>query len=89
MAGAVSQTNILDYRDKGLVSNVGIPLTSVEIYLTGEEEGGALEGERPRGKVSQSGFASCFSSSISLHLFVSAKNEGVDTDPCLIPIGRR
>jgi hypothetical protein len=50
VAGAITQTNIFDYRDKGKnVVNVGPPLTSVEIYLEGEEE--TMDSHVPRGKV--------------------------------------
>lgn len=49
VAGAVSQTNILDYRSKSGLAHFGPPLSSVEVFLTGDEEdmGKAL----PRGKI--------------------------------------
>lgn len=50
VAGAVAQTNVLDYRNKGSVVNVGAPVTSVEVHLRGEDE--LMERERPVGKVS-------------------------------------
>ncbi|KIW68331.1 hypothetical protein PV04_04284 [Phialophora macrospora] len=39
VAGAISQTNIFDYREKGGdVVGVGAPLSSVEVHLSGEED---------------------------------------------------
>ena len=49
VAGALAQTHILDYRDKGSAVCVGAPLGSVEVHLTGEEE--AMASQAPRGKV--------------------------------------
>lgn len=49
VAGAVAQTNILDYRDKGSKSCVGAPLSSVEVHLAGDEEG--MGKSTPRGTV--------------------------------------
>ncbi|EXJ70038.1 uncharacterized protein A1O5_07111 [Cladophialophora psammophila CBS 110553] len=48
VAGAIAQTNIFDYRDKGLkVCCVGAPLSSVEVNLTGEEH--VMGSRTPRG----------------------------------------
>ncbi|OAP64736.1 hypothetical protein AYL99_00708 [Fonsecaea erecta] len=48
VAGAIAQTNIFDYRDKGdKVCCVGAPLSSVEINLAGEEP--AMGSRTPRG----------------------------------------
>jgi hypothetical protein len=51
VAGAISQTNIFDYREKaGNVVCVGAPLSSVEVHLSGEED---VVGTRaPKGTVS-------------------------------------
>lgn len=49
VAGAVAQTNILDYRDKGGRVCVGAPLSSVEVSLSGDES--AMDTHTPRGKV--------------------------------------
>ncbi|KAK6384695.1 hypothetical protein LTS17_002258 [Exophiala oligosperma] len=38
VAGAIAQTNILDYRDKGRQVCVGAPMSSVELSLAGEED---------------------------------------------------
>ena len=50
VAGAVTQTNVLDYRDKGEEYHFGAPLSSVEIFLQGDEE--LMEGRGAKGKVS-------------------------------------
>jgi hypothetical protein len=51
VAGAISQTNVFDYRDKGpKVISVGAPLGSVEVHLMGDE--GVVGGRAPRGVVS-------------------------------------
>ncbi|KIW79660.1 hypothetical protein Z517_06274 [Fonsecaea pedrosoi CBS 271.37] len=48
VAGAIAQTNIFDYRDKGdKVCCVGAPLSSVEVNLTGEEP--VMGSRTPRG----------------------------------------
>ncbi|KIW92542.1 uncharacterized protein Z519_06389 [Cladophialophora bantiana CBS 173.52] len=48
VAGAIAQTNIFDYRDKGpKVCCVGAPLSSVEVNLTGEEH--VMGSRTPRG----------------------------------------
>lgn len=47
VAGAISQTNMLDYRQ---VDNLGPPLSSVEIKLN-EVPGRAIDGEEPEGKL--------------------------------------
>ena len=49
VAGAVSQTNILDYRSKSGAAHFGPPLSSVEICVTGEEENMAKD--EPQGKI--------------------------------------
>jgi len=49
VAGAVAQTNILDYRDKGHSICVGPAVSSVEISVTGDES--AMGVPQPRGKV--------------------------------------
>ncbi len=49
VAGAISQTNIFDYRDKGRVVGVGAPISSVELHLIGEEE--VVGGRNPKGQV--------------------------------------
>jgi hypothetical protein len=49
VAGAVCQTNILDYRSKSGDAHFGPPLSSVEVYLKGEEGDMALD--EPRGKI--------------------------------------
>lgn len=50
VAGAVTQTHFLDYRDKGVGTIcVGPPVTSVEISFTGSD--GDVGGTKPRGKV--------------------------------------
>lgn len=43
VAGAVSQTNAYDYRRSEGSSHFGAPLSSVEITLTGHEEGAGIE----------------------------------------------
>lgn len=49
VAGAVTQTNILDYRVKGLKANVGAPLSCLELFLTGDDQD--LDQDFPKGKV--------------------------------------
>ena len=49
VAGAVSQTNVHDYRDKGDVVSVGPPLGSVEVHMVGEED--KLGDATPQGRV--------------------------------------
>ena len=49
VAGAVSQTNILDYRSSPGSAHFGPPLSSVEVLLTGEEE--EMAKDQPQGKV--------------------------------------
>lgn len=49
VAGAVTQTNILDYRDKGNKVNVGAPVTSLELFVTGDDQD--LDQDIPKGKV--------------------------------------
>jgi hypothetical protein len=43
VAGAVSQTNVYDYRRSDGPNHFGAPLSSVEITLTGHEEGAGIE----------------------------------------------
>lgn len=50
VAGAVCQTNILDYGESKGQSSFGPPLSSVEIYLKGDEE--QISMQEPKGKVS-------------------------------------
>ena len=50
VAGAICQTNVHDYRDKGEVVCVGPPLGSVEVHMVGEE--GKLGEATPQGRVS-------------------------------------
>jgi hypothetical protein len=50
VAGAVSQTMVHDYRDHGEAVNVGPPVGSVEVHVTGDE--GELDNSTPKGKVS-------------------------------------
>lgn len=50
VAGAVCQTMIQDYRDQGEAVNMGPPLGSVEVHVTGAEE--ELGVSMPKGKVS-------------------------------------
>jgi hypothetical protein len=49
VAGAISQTMVHDYRDHGEDVNVGPPVGSVEVHVTGEE--GELDSSTPKGKV--------------------------------------
>lgn len=49
VAGAIAQTNVLDYRDKGPRVCVGAPLSSVEVNLTGEED--VMGSNNPKGLV--------------------------------------
>jgi hypothetical protein len=49
VAGAVCQTNILDYRSKSGDAHFGPPLSSVEVCLMGEEADMALD--EPRGRI--------------------------------------
>ncbi|RMZ87383.1 hypothetical protein DV736_g5396, partial [Chaetothyriales sp. CBS 134916] len=53
VAGAVTQTNLQDYRNKGNVVSVGPPVGSVEIHIVGEEE--LVGSSTPQGKASHSG----------------------------------
>ncbi|KAJ4502467.1 hypothetical protein HRR78_008474 [Exophiala dermatitidis] len=54
VAGAIAQTNILDYRDKGdRVVCVGAPLSSVEIHVSGDES--EMDSHTPRGKITVKG----------------------------------
>jgi hypothetical protein len=50
VAGALCQTNVFDYRQAAGFNRFGPPLSSVEIYLTGDEE--HVSKPDPRGKVS-------------------------------------
>ena len=50
VAGATCQTNVFDYRRTEGFSRFGPPLSSVEVYLTGDEE--RVSKQDPRGKVS-------------------------------------
>jgi hypothetical protein len=50
VAGAVCQTNVLDYRQTDGFNRFGPPLSSVEVNLTGDEE--HVSKQDPRGKVS-------------------------------------
>lgn len=78
IAGAVAQTNILDYRDKGRgVVCVGAPLSSVEINLEGEDE--AVGSSTPSGKLSVKGPAVVGGGKIPLDVTVR-----VDADHTLI-----
>lgn len=43
VAGAISQTNVYDYRRSSGSNHFGAPLSSVEITLTGHEEGAGIE----------------------------------------------
>ncbi|GFF51432.1 putative uncharacterized protein YHR045W [Aspergillus udagawae] len=45
VAGAVSQTNVFDYRRSPGPSHFGAPLSSVELHLTGVSDGNPLEGQ--------------------------------------------
>lgn len=49
VAGAIAQTNILDYRDKSARVCVGAPLSSVEVHLNGEED--VMGSHDPKGPV--------------------------------------
>ncbi|KAK4947432.1 hypothetical protein LTR10_013800 [Elasticomyces elasticus] len=53
VAGAIAQTNILDYRDKGSKVCVGAPLSSVEVNLTGEED--VMGSHDPKGVITVKG----------------------------------
>lgn len=69
VAGAVAQTNILDYRDKGRdVVCYGAPLSSVEINLEGEED--VVGTSTPKGKLSIKGPAVVGGGKITLDLVV-------------------
>jgi hypothetical protein len=50
IAGAISQTNVFDYRDLNGPSHFGAPLSSTEITLTGVSENQTSE-ENPEGQV--------------------------------------
>ena len=54
IAGAICQTNVHDYRDKGDGVSVGPPVGSVEVHMVGEEE--KLGEATPQGRVSHSAF---------------------------------
>ena len=49
VAGAVTQTNIFDYRRSMGASHVGVPLSSVEVKVVGDE--GGITKDNPEGKV--------------------------------------
>ena len=50
VAGAISQTNLFDYRDKGgRTVNLGPPVSSGEVHVSGEEE--VVSARSPRGTV--------------------------------------
>ena len=51
VAGALCQTNVFDYRQTQGFSAFGPPLSSVEVNLTGDEDG--VSQQNPRGKVSR------------------------------------
>ncbi|RMD42005.1 hypothetical protein DV735_g3084, partial [Chaetothyriales sp. CBS 134920] len=53
IAGAVTQTNLQDYRNKGDVVSVGPPVGSVEIHLVGDEA--SVGNSSPKGKVAVAG----------------------------------
>lgn len=75
VAGAISQSNILDYRDKADKISVGPPLGSVEVSLTGaEDEMAKLDG---KGQVAVKGPAVVGDSKTKKTLNVNAV---VDTD---------
>jgi len=78
VAGAVAQTNILDYRDKGRdVICYGAPLSSVEINLEGDED--VVGSTTPKGKLSVKGPAVVGGGKVTLDL-----NVQVDRDHTLI-----
>ena len=56
VAGAISQTNVNDHRDKGSDSTAGPPLGSVEIYVRGPED---MSISTPRGNVSSAFIWQC------------------------------
>jgi hypothetical protein len=59
VAGAISQTNVFDYRDKGdRTVGVGAPVSSVEVHLSGEE--GIVGSKAPVGTVCSSNFLTRF-----------------------------
>lgn len=69
VAGAVAQTNILDYRDKGRdVVCYGAPLSSVEVNLEGDEE--VVGGSTPQGKLTVKGPAVVGGGKVTLDLVV-------------------
>ena len=53
VCGAISQTNIFDYRreDSMGLAQFGVPVSSVEVKLSGKEADGMLGGSRPEGEV--------------------------------------
>lgn len=51
IAGAITQTNVFDYRNLGGWNHFGAPLSSTEITLTGIAEDGTTD-ENPQGQVS-------------------------------------
>ncbi|EXJ91788.1 hypothetical protein A1O3_00338 [Capronia epimyces CBS 606.96] len=53
VAGAITQTNILDYRDKGARVCLGAPLSSVEVHVSGDEE--IMDTHTPQGKITVRG----------------------------------
>ncbi|KAK5259986.1 hypothetical protein LTR40_004975 [Exophiala xenobiotica] len=53
VAGAVAQTNILDYRDKGKQVCVGAPMSSIELSLVGDED--VVGSHSPKGTVNIKG----------------------------------
>lgn len=78
VAGAVAQTNILDYRDKGRdVICYGAPLSSVEINLEGEEE--VVGSSTPTGKLSVKGPAVVGGGKVTLDVTVQ-----IDKDHTLV-----
>ena len=62
VAGAVAQTNILDYRDKGKQVCVGAPMSSIELSLAGDED--VVGSHSPRGTV-------CFQRALPVLVVVS------------------
>jgi len=66
VAGAVCQTNMFDYRQTAGSAQLGPPLSSVEISLTGDEE--QVSQPEPRGKIVVKGPAVCGGqASLDLH----------------------
>lgn len=78
VAGAVAQTNILDYRDKGRdVICYGAPLSSVEINLEGDED--VVGSSIPKGKLSVKGPAVVGGGKVTLDITVQ-----IDRDHTLV-----